>query len=86
MRITKLDRRHNGYKDFKYSLGFASGEADRFIEIRTWAWETFGASCELKLWGKTIEPVWCWNHDDWNTRLYFATDKELNWYKLRWGV
>lgn len=51
-------------------------------------WETFGPTCELEHWAKAgkLGDVWCWDNTEFNMRLYFFSDKELNWYKLKWGV
>ena len=56
----------------------------------------------LGFWGPGIEremalefykgpgylPVgrWAWHTDDGAKRLYFQTDKELNWFVLTWGT
>lgn len=59
-------------------------------EIRNWCWETYGSSCELERWldipdesvGKNEH--WCWhtNFDNW--KIYLRTEKEANWFKLKW--
>lgn len=68
-----------------------------WFEVREWCWETWGASKELDSWltdrnlainemDKLVghNAQWCWQNDTYSTRIYLATDKELNWYKLRW--
>ena len=54
LKVTKLDRRHNGYNVFKYivevNIPFNSGRDQRmakFKELRAWLWENFGPGCEL---------------------------------------
>jgi hypothetical protein len=29
---------------------------------------------------------WAWHVDSYSKRLYFASDKELNWFLLTWGT
>ena len=86
MKHRKLDRRFSGYKDFKYCVNFSNKELDKFCEIRNWCWEQWGASSELDTWYKIAlkNPAWCWQYDQWNTRLYFASDAECQWYLLKW--
>jgi hypothetical protein len=31
------------------------------------------------------KPKWAWNVDTYSKRLYFASEKELNWFILTWG-
>ena len=54
LKITRLDRRHNGYNVFKYivevDIPLSSGRDQRrakFKELRVWLWENFGPGCEL---------------------------------------
>lgn len=58
--------------------------------IREWCWSTYGPSCELELWlnisdttpGKNIH--WCWHTNYSNFKIYLRTDKEANWFKMKW--
>lgn len=58
--------------------------------IREWCWITYGPSCELELWlplpdahtGKNEH--WCWHTNFNNFKIYLRTDKEANWFKLKW--
>ncbi len=84
MKFKKLDRRHTGYNDYKFLVEFRNYES--FYECRNWCWETWGPGCEVENVCKLDEkPLWAWQHSEWHTRIYVATDKEANWYKLRWG-
>jgi hypothetical protein len=31
------------------------------------------------------ERKWAWHVDSYSRRLYFASEKELNWFILTWG-
>jgi len=58
--------------------------------IREWCWTTYGPSCELELWlslpdkavGKNIH--WCWHTNFNNFKIYLNSEKEANWFKLKW--
>jgi hypothetical protein len=88
MKLTKLDKRHNGHKWFKYCVEYYHKEAKQFVDQRTWCWDTFGPSCELEFWDSAgkLGGRWCWMSTQWNTRIYFATEQEFNWYKLTYGI
>ena len=53
IKITKLDRRYNGYTVFKYivEIDIRAGAKDertaKFKELREWMWEHYGPGCEL---------------------------------------
>ena len=84
MRRIKLDRRMNGYGDFKYTVRFAFSEREKFCEIREWCWEQWGASREFNLWDATKNPAWCWNMDQYRIQIYFAGEGEYQWFLLKW--
>lgn len=58
--------------------------------IREWCWQTYGPSCELELWLKVPDTTpgknihWCWHTNFNNFKIYLRTDKEANWFKLKW--
>lgn len=96
MKIKKLDRRMNGYGDFKYGVDFTwNWQGARFDQVRQWCWETFGPSVELDIWAEleTLNeprnPKWCWDRGTYNKvsrcMIYIKGDQEMNWFKLRWG-
>lgn len=87
MEIKKLDKRMKGYGYFNRCLDFRKKESEKFIEIRKWCWETWGPSCEYEFWqsSNTKNPSWSWIIDDWRIRIYLATDKEIQWFHLKWG-
>ena len=94
--ITKLDRRHKGNSLFSHYITpvWSSTLADklRYFEWRTWCWNTWGPGIEREM---AIEfygvpgyfPIgrWAWHVDGYSKRLYFQTEKELNWFVLTWG-
>ena len=84
MRRIKLDRRMNGYGDFKYTVRFAFSEREKFCEIREWCCEQWGASREFNLWDATKNPAWCWNMDQYRIQIYFAGEGEYQWFLLKW--
>ena len=87
MKIKKLDKRHTGHGTYKFLVEFNSNQFEKFFEARNWCWETWGPGCEVENTHKvTHERLWAWQYNEWNTRIYLATDKEANWWKLRWGI
>ena len=80
----KLDKRYTGSHLFEYRIDFDYPRREQFKQIRNWCWETFGPSCELNFLSKGEEKVWAWTTDSYRVRLYLKSDKEVNWYKLRW--
>jgi len=86
MKASKLDRRHTGYGDFKYSITFRGIETGKFCEIRNWCWEQWGPSAEIDNREKLVNPnlSWAWISDEYRMRIYIATDKEYQWYLLKW--
>ena len=84
MKTITLDKRYNGFEFFKYAVNFHRSEKNQFIAIRNWCWQTWGPSCEIENFSLAKDPVWAWESSQWNTRLYFQSEKELNWYNLKW--
>ena len=92
--ITKLDRRHKANSLYSHYVTpvWSSQLADKikFFEWRTWCWTTWGPGMdreEAMQWGSKQYPVgrWAWHTNDGQKRLYFATEKELNWFVLTWS-
>lgn len=56
-----------------------------FFEHRAWCCETWGASVELEHIDKHPN-CWSWriDYDAAIFRIYLSTEKEVNWFKLRW--
>lgn len=93
MIIKTLDKRMNGYGDFKYGVDFYKSKDRPFDEVRQWCWETFGPSTELDIWevrDGTRNEKWAWDRGNYNKSfrciIYLKDDQEMNWFKLRWGI
>ena len=98
MKIKKLDRRMNGYGNFKYGVDFTKDwQSDsRFDKVREWCWATFGPSVEYDIWEELSSPretrndKWAWDrgqyNKSWRCIIYLKSDQEANWLKLRWGL
>lgn len=86
MKVKKTDRRVAGGSDFLRYVDFDNQEKIKFVECRNWCWDQWGPSCELDLWYHQTDknPAWCWMVDDQRIRLYLATEKEAQWFYLRW--
>jgi hypothetical protein len=87
MKRGKLDARYSGFGEFKYYAGYRNSEVDKFCAVRAWCWENWGPSCEMENYGKVSNPNinWCWISDQWKQRIYFASDKEYQWFLLKYG-
>ena len=94
--ITRLDRRHKGHNQFSHYITpvWSSTLADklRYFEWRTWCWTTWGPGIEREMAiefysGPGYFPIgrWAWHVDGYSKRLYFQTEKELNWFVLTWS-
>jgi hypothetical protein len=79
--------------DHSKGIAFISGlvrrsqEQREFSEIRKWCWSQWGPSCELRLYRDDTEwtnPLWCWDSEHDNLRIYLQSDKEAAWFKLKW--
>jgi hypothetical protein len=91
--VTRLDRRHKGYSKFSHYVTpvWTTQLADKlkFFEWRKWCWATWGPGLEREIsiaFGDNIYDVrWAWHTNDGAKRLYFASEKELNWFVLTWS-
>lgn len=80
--ITKYDLlgAYNKKKSYKLAL----------IETRKWCWDTWGASCELSFFMQLqnnkdfYNDRWCWHTEFDSYKIYLKSDKEANWFKLKW--
>lgn len=83
MKTFKLDKRYNGHKVFTYGIQFYRNELDKFIEVRNWCWHNWGPGAEIE--HHALQPnVWSWECSQFNKRIYLQTDKEYNWFTLKW--
>jgi hypothetical protein len=87
MKLKKIDRRMNGYGMFKYCVNFNYVTLQNFCDIRKWCSEQWGPSDDLEFIEKIKNPnmAWCWVNDQYTMRIYIATDKEAQWFLLKWG-
>jgi hypothetical protein len=61
----------------------------KFHEIRDWCIQTWGMSCEREHWLSLVDTEphnahWCWQTEFNDIKIYLKTDKEANWFKLKW--
>ena len=70
---------------------FSTGQQlKKFQDVRNWCIETWGMSCErehyLHLLADDVEvnTHWCWHSEFYDIKIYLRTDKEANWFKLKW--
>jgi hypothetical protein len=77
-------------KNVSYGHQAITQKSQHLNLIREWCWQTYGSSCELDLWmsipdqstGKNEK--WCWHTNFNNFKIYLRTEKEANWFKLKW--
>lgn len=82
--LKDLDRRYTGGAQFNYCLDFyGKDKGKHFCNVRNWFWQTYGPSSEL-IFYRDSQQVWAWITDGYRTRIYIKSDKELEWYRLRW--
>jgi hypothetical protein len=94
MKIKKVDKRFKGWPRFKYCVDLPRAGNANFFAIREWAWDTFGASKEIDAFfidfkyneheNNSHNDKWTWHYDEWTRRVYFKSDKEANWFTLKW--
>ena len=86
-KVTKLDRRMNGYGFYKYHISPVSRDyydcREDLSAVRNWCWETYGPSTELG-WSLN-RNVWCWDTEYKYKRIYLASDAELTLFTLKFG-
>lgn len=84
----------NGYGNFLYvvDFSFGAGVLPLFVETRRWCREQFGDSVELDVWEQypnLRNLKWAWERGTFNKmyrcRIFFATEKEAEWFTLRWS-
>ena len=92
--INKLDRRYAGYNQFTHYIEpvYQTQLNDKlqFLEWRKWCWESFGMGMErdyaLELGSRQFDVTrWAWHTVEGSKRLYFASEKELSQFCLKWA-
>jgi hypothetical protein len=67
-----------------------SNRYNNFIEVRDWCIQTWGMSCERGIYldlvtdSPKLNTHWSWHTEFGETKIYLASDKEANWFKLKW--
>ena len=65
-----------------------------FFAVREWCWATYGPSKEIDSWlrdkNKSSDTIsqnqkWCWHNDAYTARIYLRTNKEADWFTLKWS-
>lgn len=87
MRITKLDNRYTGGRQFDYVVEFTHPyrEGELFCDAREWCWQTWGPGRELKFTPVNTDPIWAFLTDNHRTRIYLRDKAEVEWFTLRWS-
>jgi len=86
MKPNKLDARYKGFGQFKYMVKCDYNEKELFCQIREWCWQQWGPSCEQTLIAflKEKPTKWAWDSEYGNLRILIATEKEYQWFLLKW--
>ena len=85
-KITKLDKRMNGYGMYSHKIEFLY---DRYQalqdlqDIRVWMWENYGPGCELEI-SRKKDARWAWDTENGNRRIY-VNDDSLVMIKLKFA-
>ena len=87
MKITKLDRRYTGGRQFDYAVEFTHPykDGELFCEVREWCWQTWGPGRELKFVDVKSDYHWSFMTDNYRTRIYLRDKVEVEWLTLRWS-
>lgn len=95
--IKRTDGRFKGSGHWKYYVDLdAKYKSDNknFFAVREWCWTTFGPSKEIDAWLADREHSsdnisqnenWCWHFDMWTSRIYLKSDKEADWFSLKYA-
>lgn len=87
-KVKKLTRQYNGHAHFAYLIQPNTfdqiASRQQLAEWREWCWATWGPSREL-LWATTRPPVpvWAWDTEHGNRRIYLKSDAELVLFELK---
>lgn len=91
--VKPLDKRFTGYKYFKFVVEpqrrlfiRPNHPVEDFNMLRNWCWDQFGPALELRNYHlQNTKPVWCWDSEYNNLRIYLQTDQELAQFILTWS-
>lgn len=74
------------------------GSQSIFFQWREWCWAQWGPSKELDDWLEDLRNPhladqyishnehWCFQHNQYSTRIYLRDDKELSTFLLKWAI
>lgn len=97
-KLDKRNKGHEYFKYYIKTTYPISPKDPNYHELRSWMWKTWGPSKELVEWldddnekhRTTPKPLfcqnehWCWQNDEYYSRLYLRGDAELVVFKLKW--
>ena len=96
MLVTKLDGRHTGRRKFEYYVEpqvnrfqLRDEWLDDFFAWRAWCWQVWGPGAELRYVTDRryqLSPLWGWQTEFHNQRLYFKSETELSAFLFQWDV
>lgn len=90
MKFVKQTRRNTGSEKFPYAITFDHGlkELQNFVEIRNWAWETFGPGVEYWVYDTQQDfTSWAWInelHPSRRVRILFKNEQDFVLATLKW--
>lgn len=97
MKVTLLDKRHNGYGIYSHMVEPTYSYKDvyqgykDFQLWREWCWTVFGSGCERdwasdwkKLGGDLDKYNWVWDTEFQRLRIYFKKEEQLSAFMLQW--
>ena len=85
----EFSRNQLGPLDFHNAMAWMIGTYGYSAEVRDWrhirstveARQKFNIDTDIPT---TINPQWSWTNGSQDLRIYFATDKEVSFFKLKW--
>jgi hypothetical protein len=95
LKLTKLDKRNTGYGTWKFYVELKLLDKNYGIDlcnVREWCWTHWGPSKELDAYHQhdlfdgvsCSNPRWCWQHDEYRTRIYLRDEPETIAFALKW--
>lgn len=97
VKIIKLDARYRGSLYWRYCVNRPlliknNTSKTLFLQWRVWCWDNWGPSKELSEYDHTdlfdgincSNPRWCWQNDQYSSRIYFKSDREVIDFSLFW--
>jgi|TARA_R110000868_G_scaffold45722_1_gene151500 hypothetical protein len=95
LKLTKLDKRNTGYGTWKFYVELKLLDKNYGVDlcnVREWCWTHWGPSKELDAYHQhdlfdgvsCSNPRWCWQHDEYRTRIYLRDEPETIAFALKW--